>query len=467
MTIGALVLISLIAACVCVAMHGFLWVCGALMVAAVGWFARFRSGEWLMRPSSRSWIVTVVVVAVLVRIACVLLIPYRPSADFRVYHEAGIRMSETWTLNVGASREAYRCFFPPGGVFSLGVMYALFGKHVLAAQLLNVVYASLTVLGVWFITEKLFGSKCARVASLMAALFPSTIFACMLLGAEVPEAFWLIAALCLYVGPVWNKRWIWAGLVCGLLLGIGSLIRPTYVLLPIPIALHLLLLSENRKKALATAAGILLGTVIVVAPWTYRNYRVTGGFLLISSNAGGNLYSANNPDADGAYTEKAWVYLFENCPDDLTIDRTGKTLAAQWILRNPHRFAALAAIKFGRFWCSDHEIPWWALEQTHDEHPELGIPKVWWELTQSASNGFYLACLLVCTGVLWTRREWFIRNTAWMVLPLLFAYFTSVHMVFESQGKYRYMLAPLLCVLVGMWVSAKPKSVSIPNSETQ
>src|SRR5258708_39123503 len=37
----------------------------------------------------------------------------------------------------------------------------------------------------------------------------------------------------------------------------------------------------------------------VVAPWTLRNYRELGEFVLVSTNGGVVLYSANNPYTDG------------------------------------------------------------------------------------------------------------------------------------------------------------------------
>ncbi|MCD4699127.1 MAG: hypothetical protein K8R91_00950, partial [Phycisphaerae bacterium] len=109
------------------------------------------SGDWLMRAPTVTWLIGLVALALLLRLACVMLIPYLPCADFKVYHDAGVAMTETWTLGVHAAAEnsSYRCFLPPGQIFSIGVMYRLFGPHVLAAQILNVIYSTLTVVGIW------------------------------------------------------------------------------------------------------------------------------------------------------------------------------------------------------------------------------------------------------------------------------------------------------------------------------
>ncbi|NQU76833.1 MAG: glycosyltransferase family 39 protein [Planctomycetes bacterium] len=443
---AGLLLIILVALPVAWFMHSCVWLIGALPVIAVLILPRLGLWKWIMRLPTAHWLMLLAIIALLVRLACVLFVPYEPCADFRVYHAAAVTMSRDWVLGV-PGRRTYQCFFPPGQVFGLAVMYRLFAQRVVAGQLLNVVYATLTVLGIWYIARGLFGGFVARIAGLLAAFLPSTVFACMLLGAEVPEAFWLVLAMCIFVGSVQRSGRILPALLCGLCLGVGSLVRPTYVLLPIAIGVHMLLSWPNRKRAILVTAVMTAGMAVAVLPWTLRNYAVTGGFLLISSNAGGNLYSANNDLAEGAYTESAWDYVFSHGPDDLALQKVGMDCAKDWIRHNPGRFAVLAVKKFGMFWATDKEIPWWALEQPGIEQPKLRIDPFWSTLAQAGTNGYYIACLIAAAAGLWRFRLELIANRHWSVIVVLAMYFTAVHMVFESQGKYHYMLIPPLMVL--------------------
>ncbi len=452
--LAGLLLISTIALLFSAGFYDWTWVLGAAVPVAAVLAMRIGRGRWVLARPAWQWLLAILLLAAALRVTLVLAAPYRPCADFDVYHRAGVHMAETWTLGVPAcadtARPSYRCFYPPGQVFALGVMYRLFGTHVWAGQLLNVVWMLISIVGVWYLGCSLFGEWAGRAAALVVALLPSTIFGCLLLGAETPETPWLIGAMCLYVGPMQRSRgrrvWL-AALLCGLLLGVGSLIRPTYVLLPVVMGLHMLLSRPGRKRAIALAVLVALGTAAVVLPWTWRNYRVTGGFILISSNGGGNLWSANNPQARGDYTEATWVYLFENAEDDLSLQRLGKQKAWKWIRRHPRWFARLAVQKFVLFWYSDKEIAWWALEQPHIEHPELGVPPRMRELGESISSGFYAMCLiLAAVSLAQDRRAWW-RDRRWMVIAVFCAYFTAVHMVFEAQGKYHFMLVPILCVL--------------------
>ncbi len=218
-----------------------------LAVVALCWFKRSP----LMYPGTRAWIIGLLAFSLAIRAAFVLYLPtYRPAADFQAYHEAGVLMSQTWTQGVeSANGEGYRCLFPPGQIFALGVIYRIFGPNVLAAELYNVVLASLTVVGIYLIARRLWGERPGRVAGLLAALLPSSFFGCMVLGAEVPETFWLVLAMWIYLSWV-DSGFGWKGAIaCGICLGIGALIRPTYLLLPIPIGLHMLLSWPRKGKA--------------------------------------------------------------------------------------------------------------------------------------------------------------------------------------------------------------------------
>jgi len=419
-----------------------------VVLLLVGRFLLLRRRE----PKAAAWLAVAVAGALALRVGLAVSLPYKPCLDFRVYHDSGLLMAQSWKLAVpaGENSATYRCFFPPGQVFSLGVLYRLFDGKVLAPQLLNAVYGALTVAGAWYLARRMFGATAAITAALLAAAMPSAVLGCALIGAEAPESFWLVLAVCFYVGAVEARLSRRAAVLCGLCLGVASLIRPTFVLLPAVLAAHLVVVSQSRVKAAVRGALMVAGLAAVVLPWTYRNYLVTGGFILISSNGGGNLYSANNDQAKGDYTDSAWQYVYDNGLDDLALQRVGFGMAKQWIAEHPLEFAKLAVRKFGLFWWTDKDIGWWATIQPSSEHPELGVPRAVGELAEGSSSGFYSACFVAATVCLWRRRRELLNSTGWLVCAPVFLYFTALHMVFEAQAKYHFMLMPLLCVLVSL-----------------
>ena len=424
---------------------------GVLAVGCVLIAANRHDGKWVTRPSSLQWLCLVLAVGVGLRLVCVLGLPYKPGRDFIVYNLAGKAMAETWKLSVGAGGlENLRCFFPPLQIFNLGVMHSLFDNGWKAAQLLNVFWSALTILGVWYIGRGLFGMRTGRIAGLLVAMLPSNILGCMLIGAEVPQTFWFVLAMCVYVWLVRHGfKWPAAVLV-GICLGMAALIRPTYVLLPFPMAIHMLLSWRNRIKAISCSVAIIAGLALIVGPWTYRNYKVTGGFVLISSNGGLNLYSANNDQADGAYTASASDFVYKNSTNDLDLQKLGKKLAVEWIRTHPGRFVQLAVIKFAKFWSCDQDISWWALDQPRIDNENFGLPRSLTKIGEDLSNGYYLSCIAGALGGLFFFRKKLRQDVAWGVLITAIAYFTLIHMVFESQAKYHFSLVPLFCIFTAL-----------------
>lgn len=428
------------------------WALG-LLLAGAAWAPALRGGNLIGRWSVRQWLLGVIGLALILRVACVLVTPYTPTADFRVYHEAGLHMAEHWELRTGP----YRCFFPPGQIFALGVVYSIFGENVLAAQLLNVIWATLTVGAVYVFARCLVEDRAARIASLTAAVLPSAVFSCVVLGAEVPQNFWFFLALCFYAAVFERRDRLWGALACGLCLGVAALIRPTFLLVPFALGLHLLIARRRRLRVLAGAGLMLLGVALAVAPWTYRNYRVTGGFVLLSSNGGGNLWSGNNPETTyGRYTDSVWRHLYGTCHDDLSIHRTGMERGTEWIRNNPGEFAWLAVCKAIVFWATDADMAWWAVDRPALDIPGFGWPRVVRRIVVGATSGFFVACVGAGIVGLVRRRRWLKASRGWLVIPVLCAYFTAVHMVFESQAKYHYMLTPLICILAALAFRAGP-----------
>jgi tetratricopeptide (TPR) repeat protein len=119
---------------------------------------------------------------------------------------------------------------------------------------------------------------------------------------------------------LWTERITFRrALFAGLLLGITALMRPSYLLLfPAALIWAFFFIKPGKKwRRLGTAfVGLLVGGCIVILPATIRNYIAADEFVLISSNAGINLYMGNNEEVNG--TCPAYIpYLgpFRTCYD--------------------------------------------------------------------------------------------------------------------------------------------------------
>ena len=148
----------------------------------------------------------------------------------------------------------------------------------------EVVLGTLLVVAVSLLGRAWFGSKAGLVAGVLAAFEPTLVAYSHYLWSETLCAL-LVAAALLGVVLAARKGSRMAALGAGIAFGLASLTRE--VALPVAVVCAGWLVwreaSGARRAALARAAILLLSTILVVAPWTWRNYRVFHRFVPIST----------------------------------------------------------------------------------------------------------------------------------------------------------------------------------------
>ncbi len=162
--------------------------------------------------------------------------------------------------------------------------------------LVKVVQSGLGALGVALIgivTMRLAGPVAGSMAALIAACYPSLVSVSAYALSEAltwPLAF---ALVWLFDGTrLVERRWV--AVVCGALAGAASLVHPTMLIFVALAALWLL-----WRQSFVVAAVFLIGTCLVIAPWTLRNYRTENRFVLVASEGGMTFWMGNHPLAQG------------------------------------------------------------------------------------------------------------------------------------------------------------------------
>src|SRR5262249_22760155 len=129
----------------------------------------------------------------------------------------------------------------------------------------------------------------------------------------------------------------------GLLLGAAVLFRPALVAWGLGLGLHVLLWqSGSRSRRFLALTAVAVGVLLVLAPWAYRNYRIFGVVVPISTNGGYNLYLGNNSSAWAG----GWMVLEDEkelrALDELEGDREARRRAIWWARENPVAYAKVS-----------------------------------------------------------------------------------------------------------------------------
>jgi hypothetical protein len=376
--------------------------------------------------------------ALAVRVSFLLLEPAtHPVGDERTWTDwARILASPRVGFSPFRNREV---FYPPVYSYFLSLFLGLTGSFE-PAKWAQTVVGALAVPAVGRLGARVFSPRVGMWAAAVTAFYPELVWFSVHFWSEtvfVTLLWWAVERLVTAdedgrTGPA---------LAAGLLWGLAVLTRETvFYFLPVA-AVWLAFRSGGPGRR--RAAAFLLTAVLVVAPWTYRNWRVFGAFVPVSTSGGQNLFQGNT-----------------SIPRDETYEMVK---AVQGRIEQYHY-----ALGMGLLAIRDRQ-PWWILEKLRDEMP------LFWEadslvLVHIKRGAYgpvsppvavavavvvlapYLALLLLLAIGL-TRM----KMSRPVVLLLVFvAYYNLLHVVTHGFARYRLPVMPAVFLVAGLgWLACR------------
>ncbi len=356
---------------------------------------------------------------------------------------------EVWSETGSVAGRAY--FRPPLYPLVLGALMRAIGRGAVALTCAQMMLGIATALLAAWSARRLAGEGAALIAGLLTATAPILPF---FEGQRLITSLYTFLATALLalgvaacVGRPLRGR---AALGAGLLLGISACARPN-ALVFVPILLVLCGGAGGRPRA---AAWLLLGLALPLGAVFARNVAMGGDRVLISSNAGVNLYIGNRPGSDGMSAVPpghAWQ-PFVSAPNlDAGRRLTPQETSRYWIGRTlrecgaaPLSSLALLARKTAAFF-SATEVP------NNLEYRQLArtIPVLRAPLPSLALLA-PLAGLGVAVAL--TRR----RRGDSLLLAFLALHLVAV-VPFFVCARFRTPALPLLAVLAALGLTALPR----------
>ncbi len=314
------------------------------------------------------------------------------------------------------------------------------------AYLLQAFFGCLTCLLLWALVRKLLGTWQAFLAGALAAVQPVFIYFDGLLMPSSQVLFTVVGTLSLLYLAMRRRRLMW-WCVAGASIGLATLAKGPALLI-LPGVVLWILFGEREiegKVRVQWAAGVVLSCLPVVGLATLHNHAADGDFVLVTSNAGNNLWIGNGPDASGAHagvstefsTSKLDFYRFGGArpADEPAASEVSRILSARaraYMLDNPSAAAALFWRKFRMFW-NAAEIG------TTDQFEYF---KRYSSVLRLPLGSFGLVVPLGLLGMLICLRRW---RQFW---PLYLVVVTQAgsYTAFFVLGRYR--LATVACMIV-------------------
>ena len=181
-----------------------------------------------------------------------------------------------------------------------------------------------------------------------------------------------LLVFCLASARLARRGGPWRGLAAGALAGLLLLLNPAAVSILVSWMLYLLWRGEIASPL---RFGLYAGcaTMLVLTPWTWRNYTQFQKFFFIRNNLGLELHVSNNDLAEASFYlnhvggDHLLVHPNNSLDQAAEVRRLGEIrynqqqlkTALDWIRNHPARFLRLTATRIRMFWLPDTDNrPW-------------------------------------------------------------------------------------------------------------
>jgi 4-amino-4-deoxy-L-arabinose transferase-like glycosyltransferase len=409
--------------------------------------------------AERYWLITIVVVAGLLRLAAICWRPDSLQEDRDLYWGIARRLAAGAGF-VHPELEHVTAYRPPLYPVMLALIVTC-GGGIKSLAAVQIALGTATVWLVWRLGCRLQMRRRSLLAAAVVAINPLLIQATSLAMTETLFTFLVTACLLM----VAEKRWRSTGLLGGL----AALCRPTMFvfagLSAIVLLMRILLLSrgieapqslersQNTGRSPSNSRSwrpwlvVSLMSGVVIAPWLIRNWLVFGQPMITTTHGGYTLLLGNNAEAyrkevarpfGTLWDSRAWQRSLEAelqrngiaTADEVARDRWMSLQARDWIAQHPGEFLSACWLRIRRFW---NIAPSGADAASQPRVVLWGV-------------AFFFAIELTAAAVglaRFKRDQW----ADWFPLLMLIVSFSLLHVVYWSNLRMRAPIEPALALL--------------------
>jgi len=322
-------------------------------------------------------------------------------------------------------------------------------RSLLAIRGFQIVISLINVVLVYQLGRKIFNQRVGILGATIFCFYPSLVAFNFLILTEVLFTCLLTAFLLIYVYLLQTNKGtmaFWSGLALGLAALTRSIVWPLPLIL-CPLAFFTL--SGTKATRLKLSVMLLLGYLVVVAPWAVRNTNLQGVFTVVNSMGGVTLLMGNYE-----YTpmDRAWdpmtlvgehsvfALIKKVHPEAVHLtegqkEQWAKKEAVAFMLENPRLTIQRSLIKFANFWGLERTIPAGFRALYH--------PPSWFAMTVAVLVPLIYACVMIlaCFGLFWGLPGE--RRAHWLVV-LLILVVAGLHSLVFGHSRYHLPLMPFL-----------------------
>lgn len=353
--------------------------------------------------------------------------------------ELGRNLAEGRGFSYGTA-ESITSAFDRAPAYPLLVMllYRIAGENPLPLlQIIQAFFHGITGYLLYRIGIEVFERRIALLAQAMHAVHPILLWYTARIWIETANTM-MITALVLALVVLWKRETRLTLVGCGVLFGLALLTKSVALVLPVSVMLVAAVRNE-WKYARALALACLIG-LLLVSPWTVRNYMLSGRFILVHTSLGLNLVQGEAIARHWTETPFSTLALWERGRVE-----SGELLASgNQRPESPEGDALLTTAILQR---------WWRDPITLLRHAATNAVTFWYLSESPLKSGviILLQVPLLVLGIRGMRRMWH-RAPAIPILCVSVLSFWIVHALIVGWLRYSVPVLPLmiLCAAAGL-----------------
>ncbi len=331
---------------------------------------------------------------------------------------------------------AYRS---PGTSVLWAGLYWFFGHRYGVVRFFHCVLDTLTILLIFQIGRKCFSNTVALLAAAIYAAWPTALLYSSQLVSE--PLFTFLFCCFILISLQFAERASWPrSIAAGVLLGLAMLTRGNAVLMVVLLIPWSIWQFRRTPRLVVRSLAISLVALVMLVPWTIRNYEIFHSFIPFQTGGGDvllgsyNRVIASNPLYYGYYvwpdSELPEFREQITAPNNEVIrDHVETQLAIQWARNHPETWCYLVESRFRR-----SLTPF--LQQKSPMLYRVGTLVSWGPILILFGLGFFPSAI------------YFIRtnNPGWL-LHLGVFHFVLISIIFFGFSRYRFPVEGLCIIL--------------------